>query len=77
MICYTFFENNADALDGKTLIPFSTHGGSGLSGFDKKLSSVCPNSTVGKGLAIAGTDAQNHQDSVRSTVNDWLSGLGY
>ena len=30
MICYTFFENNADALAGKTLIPFSTHEGSGL-----------------------------------------------
>ena len=77
MICYTFFENNADALAGKTLIPFSTHEGSGLSGFDRKLSSVCPDSTVGEGLAIQGNDAQNNQDSVRSKVNDWLSGLGY
>lgn len=77
MICYTFFEENADALAGKTLIPFSTHEGSGLSGFDKKLSSACPNSTVGEGLAIRGDDAQNNQDSVRSKVNDWLSGLGY
>ena len=77
MICYTFFENNADALAGKTLIPFSTHGGSGLSGFDRKLAEACPNSTVDEGLAIAGTDAQNNQDSVRDTVNDWLSGLGY
>lgn len=77
MICYTFFENNADALAGKTLIPFSTHEGSGLSGFDRKLSSVCPDSTVGEGLAIRGNDAQNNQDSVRSKVNDWLSGLGY
>ena len=34
MIMYTFFENNADALAGKTLIPFSTHEGSGLSGFE-------------------------------------------
>ena len=77
MIMYTFFENNADALAGKTLIPFSTHAGSGLSGFDKKLSSACPDSTVGEGLAVAGTDAQNNQDSVRDTVNDWLTGLGY
>ena len=36
MILYTFFETNGDALAGKTLIPFSTHEGSGLSGFDKK-----------------------------------------
>ena len=55
----------------------NTHAGSGLSGFDKKLSSVCPDSTVGEGLAVAGTDAQNNQDSVRDTVNDWLTGLGY
>ena len=77
MICYTFFENNAEALAGKTLIPFSTHEGSGLSGFDRKLSSACPNSTVGEGLAIRGNDAQNNQDNVRSTVNDWLAKLGY
>ena len=77
MIMYTFFEENADGLAGKTLIPFSTHAGSGLSGFDRKLSGVCPNSTVGTGLAIAGTDAQNNQDSVRQNVNDWLSELGY
>ena len=42
MIMYTFFEENADALSGKTLVPFSTHEGSGLSGFDKKLSSAIP-----------------------------------
>lgn len=77
MIMYTFFEKNADGLEGKTLIPFSTHAGSGLSGFDRKLSDACPDSTVGTGLAIAGTDAQNDQDSVRNKVNDWLSGLGF
>lgn len=77
MIMYTFFENNQDGLSGKTLIPFSTHEGSGLSGFDRKLSSACPNSTVGEGLAIRGNDCQNKQDSVRESVNDWLSGLGY
>ena len=77
MIMYTFFENNADALTGKTLIPFSTHEGSGLSGFDRKLASACPDSTVGEGLAIRGNDCQNKQDSVRDTVNDWLTGLGF
>lgn len=77
MILYTFFENNADALSGKTLIPFSTHEGSGLSGFDRKLASALPNSTVGEGLAIQGNDAQNNQDSVRSKVNDWLAKLGF
>ena len=80
MIMYTFFEENADALAGKTLIPFSTHEGSGLSGFDSKLSSACPDSTVGEGLAIKGSDAQNEQDEqddVKNTVNEWLSELGF
>ena len=77
MIMYTFFEKNADALSVKTLIPFSTHEGSGLSGFDKKLADVCPDSTISEGLAIRGNDAQNDQDGVSSSVNEWLSGLGF
>ena len=75
MICYTFFEN--EDLSGKTLYPFSTHAGSGLSGFDSKLSSAVPGSSVGEGLAISGVDCQNDQDSVRSRVRKWLSGLEY
>ena len=73
MIMYTFFEN--EDLSGKTLIPFSTHEGSGLSGFDQKLSAACPDSEVLDGLAIRGNDAQNDQDGVRSDVNEWLAGL--
>jgi len=77
MIMYTFFEKNAEALAGKNLVPFSTHEGSGLSGFDKKLSSAVPGSTVLKGLAIRGNDCQNKQDSVRKSVNDWIADLGF
>ncbi len=77
MIMYTFFETNADGLKSKTLIPFSTHEGSGLSGFDKKLLSACPDATVLDGLAIRGNDCQNNQDSVRKKVGEWLTKLGY
>ena len=77
MIMYTFFEENADALAGKTLIPFSTHAGSGLSGFDSKLSKALPDSTVGTGLAIEGTDAQNDQTAVKEKVSGWLTEFGY
>ncbi len=76
MIMYTFFEENAEALSGKTLVPFSTHEGSGLSGFDKKLSAAIPESSVLKGLATRGNDCQNKQGSVRKSVNDWIAGLG-
>ena len=75
MIMYTVFENID--FSGKKLVPFSTHEGSGLSGFDKKLASACPDAEVLDGLAVRGNDAQNRQDSVRETVQDWLSGLGY
>ncbi|MBR3309053.1 MAG: flavodoxin [Lachnospiraceae bacterium] len=77
MIMYTFFEKNADALAGKTLIPFSTHEGSGLAGFDRKLASACPDSSVKDGYAVRGSDAQNNRESTSSSVNDWLSMLGY
>ena len=75
MICYTFFEG-VD-LSGKKLVPFSTHEGSGLSGFDKKLASASPGAEVLTGLAVRGEDCQKKQDSVRSSVNDWLAKLGY
>ncbi|MBR0133284.1 MAG: flavodoxin [Lachnospiraceae bacterium] len=75
MIMYTFFEKNADALAGKNLIPFSTHEGSGLSGFDKKLSKACPDSAVLDGLAVRGNDAQNARDDVRESVKKWISDL--
>ena len=75
MIMYTVFENND--FSGKRLVPFSTHEGSGLSGFDKKLAAACPDSQILEGLAVRGNDAQNKQDDVRADVNDWLVGLGY
>lgn len=75
MIMYTVFENND--FSGKTLIPFSTHEGSGLSGFDKKLQSACPDASVGQGLAVRGDDAQNAQEQVRESVGSWLAELGF
>ena len=75
MICYTFFES--EPMTGKTLIPFSTHAGSGLSGFDTKLARVYPDCTIAKGLAIAGTDAQNNPDRVSASVSSWLQSLGF
>jgi flavodoxin len=75
MILYTVFENND--FSGKTLIPFSTHEGSGLSGFDRKLASACPDSTVLNGLAVRGNEAQNDREQVQSAVKDWIAGLGF
>ncbi|MBQ7714385.1 MAG: flavodoxin [Clostridia bacterium] len=73
MIMYTFFED-AD-LGGKTLVPFSTHEGSGLSGFDRKLASAVPGADVLAGLAIRGADCQNKKDEVKTSVEKWIDGL--
>ena len=75
MICYTFFES-VD-LSGKKLVPFSTHEGSGLSGFDRKLASAVPGAEVLTGQAFRGNDCQNKQSDIRAAVNKWIDGLGY
>ena len=38
---------------------------------------MLPDTTVGEGLAIAGTTAQNDSDATQQSVEDWLQGLGY
>ena len=62
---------------GKTIIPFCTHGGSGLAGTDGTIGELCPDSTIGEGLAIRGSTAQNDRDSAKESVTEWLSDNGY
>lgn len=62
---------------GKTIIPFCTHGGSGLAGTDRTISGLCPDSTIGEGLAVRGSTAQNDRDSARESVTEWLTDNGY
>ena len=73
MIMYTVFEHND--FSGKKLVPFSTHEGSGLSGFDRKLSNACPDSEILTGRAFRGNDCQNKRDSVQEAVDGWIAGL--
>lgn len=75
MILYTFFENTD--CSGVKLVPFSTHEGSGLSGFDRSLAAAYPDCEVLKGLAIRGSDAQNDPEGVKTKVNSWLTELGF
>ena len=62
---------------GKTIIPFCTHGGSGLAGTDRTIGELCPDSTIGEGLAIRGSTVQNDRDSAKESVTKWLSDNGY
>lgn len=75
MPVYTFIEKHS--WQGKTVIPFCTHEGSGLSGTENKLKAACQGATVLKGLAVRGATAQNAQAQARESVNNWLGKLKY
>ncbi len=73
MPVYTFLESYD--FSGKTVIPFCTHAGSGLSGTVRTLRSKLGGATVFDGFAIAGTTAQNDQSRAKQAVLDWLGNL--
>lgn len=70
MPVYTFIEKHN--WQGKMVVPFCTHEGSGLSDTENKLKTACEGATVLKGLAIRGTIAQKSQEQARKTVANWL-----
>ena len=76
MCIYTFIERHD--WNGKTVIPFVTHEGSGMGGTDRKIAAECKgaNTLTGKGLAIQGKVAQENQASAKKSVDKWLEGLG-
>ena len=74
MIVYNFLESYD--LSGKTIVPFCTHGGSGLSGTESTIEDIT-GGTMADGFAIAGTTAQNDRDTAGSEVTEWLKEGGF
>lgn len=70
MVCYTFLEKHN--LDGKTIIPFCTHEGSGLSGTDSNIKKLYKNVTMKKALVMTGRTAQNNRKEAEKQVDAWL-----
>ena len=70
MVCYTFLEKHN--LDGKTIIPFCTHEGSGLSGTDSNIKKLYKNVTMKKALVMTGRTAQNNRKEAEKQVDEWL-----
>lgn len=60
-------------LSNKTIAPFITHGGSGLSGTSANIANEEPDAVVTEGLAINGDDVDDCQDE----VNEWLDELNF
>ena len=60
-------------LDGKTVVPFTTHEGSGLASCVSDVKSAFPKAKVTQGLSIYGHEVR----SGKAKVEKWLEGLGY
>ena len=66
MAVYTFLEKFD--WNGKTIHPFCTHEGSGLSGTERNIQSVCKGASVTKGLAIQGSFVE----CAGETIEKWV-----
>ena len=73
-IVYTFLEGND--FSGKKIVPFCTHGGSGLSSTDQNISLTCPTAQILQGFAIQGKTAQKDFSRAESLVEENLKRLG-
>ena len=72
-VILTFFDNYD--LTGKTIVPFVTHGGSGMSGTEDDMREYLSDKdvTVLDGLAVSRNDIEEDQSQ---TVTNWLEELG-
>ena len=70
-VMFTFFKDHD--LSGKTVIPFTTHEGSGLASTVKDVKKTWPKATVKDGFAIYGHEVRTG----RAKVEKWLKGLGW
>ncbi len=70
-VMFTFFKDHD--LSGKTVIPFTTHEGSGLASTVQDVKKAWPKATVRDGFAIYGHEVR----SGRAKVEKWLKGLGW
>ena len=75
MCVYTFLEQHD--WQGKIIIPFCTHEGSGLSDTENRLREACRGASVLNGLAVRGFVAQNEREKARKQVLEWLKQLKY
>ena len=74
MCFYTFIEGHD--WNGKKIIPFCTHEGSGLAGTERNLKRVLKGAEVMKGLAVRGSTAQNDRAASEKAIDSWLKSLG-
>lgn len=74
MIVYNFVESYD--FEGKTVVPFCTHGGSGLARTESTIAEITGASML-DGFAISGETAQNDRDRSRNEANEWRNEIGF
>jgi len=73
MPVYTWIERHN--FEGKTVIPFCTHEGSGLGSSGDNIGAACKGSTLAEGFSLTGQTAQKRQTEAKQAVEKWLDGL--
>ena len=58
--------------DGKTIMPFSTHEGSGLASIVRDIKKYAPNANIKSGLAILGSNVYQAKDKVEKWIKENL-----
>lgn len=70
MAVYTFLERYD--WNGKTVIPFNTHEGSGQANTVATIKGICEGADVMSGFSVRGSVTQNDGASARTIVQNWL-----
>ena len=72
-VMFTFFKKHANDLKGKTVIPFTTHEGSGLANCVEDVKKAFTGANVTKGFSIYGHEVRTE----KAKVEKWIRSLGY
>ncbi len=70
-VMFTFFKKHTNDLKGKTIIPFTTHEGSGLAHCVEDVKAAFPGANVQKGFSIYGHEVRTE----KAKVEKWIKTL--
>ena len=70
-VMFTFFKKHANDLKGKTVIPFTTHEGSGLANCVEDVKDAFSGANVTKGFSIYGHEVRTE----KKKVEKWIRSL--
>ena len=72
-VMFTFFKNHQNDLKGKTIIPFTTHEGSGLANCVEDVKDAFPGANVQEGWSIYGHEVRTG----KAKVEKWLKEMDF